>query len=88
MNLEVTEQHGLHHKNCVYALTDYHCPRCGQKGVWEEQGDGDYYLGKDFVCQECGNEFCMQGNTEAHKGVADQLKARKTTEPLEGSESY
>lgn len=37
------------------------CPECGAKGVWEEQSDGDYYVGPDYACTTCGAVFTYQG---------------------------
>ncbi len=32
---------------------DMFCPHCGKRGVWIEQGPGDYYVGEMHVCMEC-----------------------------------
>lgn len=37
--------------------TDYYCPSCGERGVWEEQGSGDCYIGVDYCCSYCGLFF-------------------------------
>jgi hypothetical protein len=41
------------------------CPQCGIKGVWEEQGPGDWYVGSDYLCQACGSVFTIQGHNKA-----------------------
>lgn len=38
---------------------DLYCPNCGNKGVYEETGDGDYYEGPSMYCIECKTEFSM-----------------------------
>ena len=42
--------------------TDFHCLGCGEKSVWEDQNDGDYYVGPLFICEQCGASFTMQYN--------------------------
>jgi len=39
---------------------DLCCPKCGLKGVWEKQEQGDYYCGSDYLCPTCGAEFTIQ----------------------------
>jgi DNA-directed RNA polymerase subunit RPC12/RpoP len=51
---------------------DLFCPKCGQKGVWIEQGDGDYYLGENYICTSCEHEFTIQGPYEV-KEPHDQI---------------
>lgn len=36
---------------------DLFCPGCGKGPVYEENGEGDYYVGKDFWCLACGSTF-------------------------------
>ena len=34
--------------------TDYFCPICGKRAVWEEDSPGGYYTGPAIMCGECG----------------------------------
>lgn len=38
----------------TFVLTDWFCPACGKKTVWEEDDEGDYYCGPEIVCSSCG----------------------------------
>lgn len=42
-----------------WATTQWHCPSCGQKQVWENQGGGDYYVGCKLICIACAFSFYM-----------------------------
>ena len=43
----------------TWEKTEYHCPHCGVKEVWCEQGYGDVYVGVKFMCVACGSGFYM-----------------------------
>ena len=36
-----------------FVFADKHCPECGEKEVWREDCEGDYYLGPDYYCAAC-----------------------------------
>lgn len=40
--------------------TDLHCPRCGEKKVWHENCEGDFYVGEMYLCIACGGSFTIQ----------------------------
>lgn len=42
----------------TWAITQLFCPHCGSKAVWEDQGGGDYYVGSEFLCIQCGTSLC------------------------------
>jgi transcription elongation factor Elf1 len=50
-------------------LTDYHCPNCGQKTVYQALGEGDYYEGPALYCKSCRFDFTMPRG-----GVNDNLQ--------------
>lgn len=53
----VTITHTRHDKSTyqeTFNLTDWFCPGCGKKTVWEEEGEGDYYCGPEIICASCG----------------------------------
>lgn len=55
-----SQQYPLGHSYLhTYAPTDYFCPHCGRRDVWEECSDGDYYQGPDILCLYCGGGFCL-----------------------------
>lgn len=46
-----------HVEECTYEKTDWYCLKCGEKEVWVEAGDGDFYEGPDYVCTSCHTMF-------------------------------
>jgi hypothetical protein len=44
-----------------YVHCELFCPNCCKQMVWEEQGEGDYYLGNDYICIGCSVSFTIQG---------------------------
>ena len=59
----------------VWRIGRLHCPFCGEKGVWEEQDAGDYYVGPGFLCAKCGTSFTMP-TVNTGKGGDWQLRQR------------
>ena len=41
----------------TWEKTEYFCPHCGNKSVWDEVANGDYYLGTTLTCENCGGTF-------------------------------
>ena len=55
--VEVTTKYKMGHTYVDNFLkTDYHCPGCGAKEVWEGTKE-DYYAGPDMVCVSCESSF-------------------------------
>jgi len=55
---------------------DMYCPECGAKGMWMDQGEGDYYLGPDYFCGKCrssGNISFGENKYEPFESVFDAL---------------
>ena len=46
-----------HHYIQEYSKTKYYCVNCGAKDVWVEDGEGDYYVGPDYICLACDHQF-------------------------------
>ena len=65
-------------KEQTYVTTRWHCPVCGQQNVLIERGEGDYYIGPTFLCQqkECLAVFNMPNCRWALNGIP----ARRTPE--------
>lgn len=38
---------------------DIFCPMCGRRGVYVEDGQGDYYTGKEYKCFTCSTGFSL-----------------------------
>lgn len=43
---------------------DLFCITCGEKKVYEEGSEGDYYVGAEYVCVGCGALFTFQGGAK------------------------
>lgn len=43
--------------------TDYFCPNCGEKTVYQSLGEGDYYEGPAHYCRACSFQFTMPGGS-------------------------
>jgi len=77
-----------HHYWEEYEKTDYYCPNCGKRTVWENRDIGDYYEGSDLVCSECNFSFTMpsRGILNGKYGeIPKQIKSgivNKPTTPL------
>lgn len=40
-----------------FKRAELYCVHCGNKGLLQEKGDGDYYAGPDLKCPMCNKEF-------------------------------
>lgn len=47
---------GTHQYSEEFTKTDYFCPICGLKNVWEGSSP-DYYRGVDYECRTCQGVF-------------------------------
>ena|ERR1043166_6425191 len=36
-----------------------YCPNCGEKQVWHEMSEGDYYVGELYLCISCRHGFYL-----------------------------
>ncbi len=70
---------GHHYFDC-YEKSDFHCVKCGEREVWEEQGDGDFEVGPRYICTHCGLEFYCPSQTNARPQIIQQLKEGVTAE--------
>lgn len=73
----ILEFQNSHHYVKEYKHTQWHCPRCGKKTVWEDQDIGDYYEGSDLCCTSCYNRFTMPSHgtpPSAYLSVIKQLE--------------
>lgn len=60
---------------------DYHCPNCGKQMVWERQGDGDYYMGVDYLCLSCQHRFYLPvGTVDTLNDDSDRQRLKHLTE--------
>ena len=62
--------------------SDWFCPSCGKKSVWERNDEGDYYQGITSLCLGCGNQHHLDScGRETEKGdlYADDLKKLRAT---------
>lgn len=62
-----------------WKLCDLLCPSCGNRYVWVEQGEGDYYQGPEYICVKCGEVFTIQG---PYKITRDHIGAFRVLEVL------
>lgn len=81
----LNEYPGSHHYWCEFEKTNYFCPECGQQEVWQEQTEGDYYLGEQWLCASCSLKWTMQGLSKVTSindmGKLAQIRQGKTFEP-------
>ncbi len=58
------------------AAPDLHCPACGEKTVWHEDGEGDYYVGERFMCAstDCAVSFYLPEWPERSKSREDKQR--------------
>lgn len=81
----LNEYPGKHHYFDEFEKTEYFCPQCGAKEVWQEQGAGDYYVGEDWICTACSSIWKMIGPSKITEindmGKIAQLRQGKTFEP-------
>ena len=42
----------------VWDKTEFHCPRCSSKEVWQSSG-ADYYVGEQMICTHCKATFYL-----------------------------
>ena len=52
---------------------DLFCINCGEKKVYGEEGEGDYYVGVEYVCVGCGAEFTLQGGQQRNDETGASL---------------
>ena len=50
-----------------------YCINCGNQSVWEEQSEGDYYVGPENLCLVCGATFTHQFSGVKNDGTRDQI---------------
>lgn len=55
--LIITIDYGRHKHDEPWKRTDYFCPSCGKKSVWNNCDGGDYYQGETFACVSCDAEW-------------------------------
>ena len=56
-----------HSRTSDWKKAEMFCPNCGKTGVWYEDDEGDYYLGKEYVCLDCECNFSIQGPDRANE---------------------
>lgn len=83
--MKIVNEYPTHHYVDEYLKGSVFCPHCGKQDVWEEQGDGDYYCGPDYICASCGDCFTMQDSGISEEGnilkKVQQLRSGITLTP-------
>jgi predicted RNA-binding Zn-ribbon protein involved in translation (DUF1610 family) len=59
VKVSVDYQNGRGPREEEWNVTPWHCPTCGAKAVWTEEGPGDYYMGTTHLCVACGVQFYL-----------------------------
>jgi len=68
ININVQYEAG-HSYNEEWQLTEYHCPSCGSKQVWNNNsGGGDMYVGEKLRCNGCSCEFYLPDGVKPSRG--------------------
>jgi hypothetical protein len=72
-----------HYYQTEWTRTELFCPKCGKQPVFEEKGEGDYYVGADHCCTACGHNFTLQGSgpDDMSRQIVEQLRSGVTAEP-------
>jgi len=55
--------------------TDFFCPLCGLRKVWDEDSAGDYYLGTTLTCAACGGTFHFPSDARLNWQVQQRIGA-------------
>ena len=89
--MEVVRQYKEHYYIENYEKSDLYCPNCGKKEVWEEQGEGDYYLGPNYYCISCDTGHSLTHTCAKIKSPCDimivkQLKGDVKLTPYESKD--
>jgi transposase-like protein len=50
-------------RDAEFSITDLYCPECGKHDVWQEGGEGDYYVGSEYICVDCKSTFTTQSGS-------------------------
>ena len=79
--LLVTHQYPEHHYQFWHKMTERFCPWCGVKGLWVEEGEGDYYAGPQYHCVACNSTAYLDGGEDARPEIIRQLSTGVTDEP-------
>lgn len=62
----------------TYLKEEVFCPNCGEKKVWSENSEGDYYIGPTYLCIGCNFAFHLPSSGEttekAYLSVITQLR--------------
>lgn len=82
--LEFEDSH--HYEEEFEFEENIYCSNCGHKGIWEEQGCGDYYYGNITHCTSCFSTGRNAGLMNVEKDeeyikVIEQLKTGITNKP-------
>jgi hypothetical protein len=77
----VTKDYGTHkYESYFQKVPDVYCPACGQQGIYEEEGEGDYYMGSVSVCILCNSSHYLSncgvknGATVIERQAIEQIK--------------
>jgi len=83
--IKITLEFKSHHYIKEYEKCNYYCRNCGNKNVWEEQGEGDYYEGCDYICTSCDYHFTLPSLNKRDSGwelIPEQLRTGKQLKPI------
>lgn len=76
------------YRKSEWILSDWFCPECGQRDMWQitNQGGGDYYHDLDVQCHSCKYTMCCVGEVrdepaEARYWWDDLAAAQASREP-------
>lgn len=58
----LTVDYGTHTYKYNIHKQDLFCPICGEKDVWREEGEGDYYQGGSYYCLSCSSRHYLDSS--------------------------
>lgn len=77
MQVKVTMKWPNRQMTSIYNETEYYCPNCGEKSVFNEDGDGDYYLGVQFLCVSCDHTFYLPSGCRVDDRLSHDVPVKK-----------
>jgi predicted RNA-binding Zn-ribbon protein involved in translation (DUF1610 family) len=57
--VHIVNDYKTHKYETDYLYEKIYCPKCANRSVYRADDGGDYYVGEQYVCIECGSFFYL-----------------------------